>query len=124
MSASLAEDMPDRVIASAPVCLKVGPKTEKGRSVPMLTIFGERDGKQLEKLSAKLPEQRALGAQWAIAIQWEKARVREGEQPDHAILRQRDCTALSEGNESGGRAGDAEAVSAFARNGEVQGSMG
>ena len=70
MSASLAEVMPERIIAAAPVCLEVGPRTPESRRVPMLTIFGERDGKQLEKLSAKLPAQRAQGAQWAIAIQW------------------------------------------------------
>ena len=70
MSVNIAEAMPERVIAVAPVCLEVGPKSEATRKIPIITIFGERDGKQMEKLSAKLPEQRALGAQWAIAVQW------------------------------------------------------
>lgn len=70
MSVSIAEAMPERVIAAAPVCLEVGPPDEPTRTIPMITIFGERDGKQMEKLSEKFVEQRALGARWAIAVQW------------------------------------------------------
>jgi hypothetical protein len=36
----------------------------------MITIFGERDGRQMEKLAEKLPAARSEGAQWATAVQW------------------------------------------------------
>ncbi len=70
MAVSIAEALPERVIAAAPVCLEVGPRDAATRGIPMITVFGERDGKQMEKLTAKLPEQRAQGARWAIAVQW------------------------------------------------------
>jgi len=72
MSTRLTEAMPGRTIAAAPVCLEVGPRDEASRSVPLVTIFGERDGRQMERLLAKLPAERAAGAQWAIAVQWRK----------------------------------------------------
>lgn len=73
MCVTLAELMPERVIACALVCLEVGPETEKTRGIPMLTIFGEKDGQQMEKLSAKLPERRAaFDAAWGIAPQWNR----------------------------------------------------
>lgn len=72
MSMRLTELMPDRTIAAAPVCLEVGPRSVESRSVPIVTIFGERDGKQMEKLLAKLPVERKEDAQWAIAVQWRK----------------------------------------------------
>lgn len=65
-----AELMPDRTIASVPVCLEVGPTSEATRKIPVLTVFGEKDGSQLQRLLEKLPQQRAEQAQWAIAIQW------------------------------------------------------
>lgn len=70
MSMQLAELMPERTIASVPVCLEVGPTSEAGRRIPVLTIFGEKDGKQMEILQSKLPIQRGQGARWAIAVQW------------------------------------------------------
>jgi len=70
MSTSITAMIPDRVIAAAPVCLEVGPTNEGSNNTPIVTIFGERDGKQMEKLSAKLPVARAENAQWAIAVQW------------------------------------------------------
>jgi hypothetical protein len=70
MSANITAAIPDRVIAAAPVCLEVGPTSEAARAVPMLTIFGERDGRQMEKLDAKLPDARRSGANWGIAVQW------------------------------------------------------
>ena len=36
----------------------------------MLTVFGDRDGKQYEKLMAKLPEARTKGGRFGIAPQW------------------------------------------------------
>lgn len=70
MSVKFGEIMPERVIAISAVCLEVGPRTAEARKIPTITIFGERDGKQMEKLAAKLPIERAQGAQWAIAVQW------------------------------------------------------
>jgi hypothetical protein len=70
MSVQFAEQLPDRTIAAAPVCLEVGPTTAAGRGIPTLTVFGEKDGKQMEQLLAKLPEARKDGALWAIAPQW------------------------------------------------------
>jgi WD40 repeat protein/dienelactone hydrolase len=70
MCANITAAIPDRVIAAAPVCLEVGPTNEAARAVPMLTIFGERDGSQMEKLDVKLPEARRAGARWGIAVQW------------------------------------------------------
>ena len=70
MCANITGALPERVIAAAPVCLEVGPPNEAARAVPMLTIFGERDGRQMEKLDAKLPETRRAGGHWGIAVQW------------------------------------------------------
>lgn len=72
MCVKLAELMPDRVIAAGPVCLEVGPKNEESMKIPILTIFGERDGRQYEKLAARLPEVRAQGARFGIAVQWRR----------------------------------------------------
>lgn len=72
MSVKLAELMPDRVIAAGPVCLEVGPRSAESMKIPILTIFGERDGRQYEKLMAKLPEVRAQGARFGIAVQWRR----------------------------------------------------
>ena len=72
MSTRIAELMPERVIAAGLVCLEVGPRNVESMKVPMLAIFGERDGKQYELLSAKLPEVRAEGGLYAIAIQWRR----------------------------------------------------
>ena len=72
LSSRLVEALPSRVIAAAPVCLEVGPRDKPSGGVPMITIFGERDGRQMEKLTEKLPLARAEQAQWAIAPQWGK----------------------------------------------------
>ena len=71
MARSLAEALPARTLAAGLVCLEVGPETPVARDVPMLTIFGEKDGRQMEQLSAKLPlRRREFEARWAIAPQW------------------------------------------------------
>ncbi|MEE2706340.1 MAG: hypothetical protein VX988_04775 [Planctomycetota bacterium] len=70
MSTRIAEHMPDRVIAVGPVCLEVGPRDARSMEIPMLTVFGDRDGKQYERLMAKLPEARAQGGLFGIAPQW------------------------------------------------------
>ena len=70
MSTRIAEHLPDRVIAVGPVCLEVGPRDARSMQIPMLTVFGDRDGKQYEKLMAKLPAARAQGARFGIAPQW------------------------------------------------------
>lgn len=72
MSMQLAEMLPERTIASAPVCLEVGPASEATRRVPVLTVFGEKDGQQMEKLLGKLPAERKLGARFGIAAQWNR----------------------------------------------------
>ncbi len=72
MSMQLTELMPERTIASAPVCLEVGPESEASRRIPALTIFGEKDGSQMEKLLTKLPTARKQNSQWAIAVQWNR----------------------------------------------------
>jgi len=72
MSMQLAELFPDRTIASAPVCLEVGPTTAATRAIPVMTIFGERDGSQMERLLTKLPAARQHDALWAIAPQWNR----------------------------------------------------
>lgn len=70
MSVQLADLMPERTIASVPVCLEVGPASEATRQIPVLTVFGERDGSQMERLLTKLPLERGQGARWGIAVQW------------------------------------------------------
>lgn len=70
MSMQLTELMPERTIASVPVCLEVGPTSAATRKVPVLTVFGEKDGKQLPLLLDKLPKERAQEARWALAVQW------------------------------------------------------
>jgi hypothetical protein len=72
MSMQLAELMPERTIASVPVCLEVGPGSEATRHVPVLTVFGEKDGAQMEKLLGKLPTERKLGGRFGIAVQWNR----------------------------------------------------
>lgn len=95
LSAALAEALPERVLAAGLVCLEVGPQTARVKEVPMLTIFGEKDGRQMEQLAAKLPQQRgAFDARWAIAPQW--TRKHEWAKANHllwpfldGVLRQR-----------------------------------
>jgi len=70
MLMKMAQRHPDRTIACAPVGLEVGPRDEATRAIPTITVFGERDGKQFEKLRAKVAEHRPQGARWAIAPQW------------------------------------------------------
>ncbi len=70
MSTQFAAQMPERTIAVGPVCLEVGPKTPESRLIPTITIFGQKDGKQMEQLLTKLPAERAEHAQWGIAPQW------------------------------------------------------
>lgn len=72
MSMQLAELMPDRTIACAPVCLEVGPGSDATRRVPVMTVFGEKDGSQMERLLTKLPAERKLGARFGIAVQWNR----------------------------------------------------
>lgn len=72
MSMQLAELMPERTIACAPVCLEVGPGSDATRRVPVMTVFGEKDGSQMEKLLTKLPAERKLGARFGIAVQWNR----------------------------------------------------
>ena len=72
MSMQLAELMPERTIASAPVCLEVGPASEATRRVPAMTVFGEKDGSQMKLLLDKLPAERKLGARFGIAVQWNR----------------------------------------------------
>lgn len=72
MSVRLAQQLPGRTIAVGPVCLEVGPRDAPSMEIPMLTIFGERDGKQYEKLRARLGEARPQGARFGIAIQWRR----------------------------------------------------
>jgi hypothetical protein len=70
MSMKFVQMMPDRVIAAAPVGLEVGPRDEATRAIPTLTVFGEKDGRQMEILGANLPKERAQSGRWATAVQW------------------------------------------------------
>jgi hypothetical protein len=70
MCMTFADQLPDRTIAVAAVCLEVGPFSDATRKIPVLTIYGEKDGKQGEILAKKLPEERKQGALWATAVQW------------------------------------------------------
>ncbi len=70
MLMKMASMWPERVIACGPVGLEVGPETPATRKIPVITIFGEKDMHQMEKLTRKLPEQRKEGAMWAIAVNW------------------------------------------------------
>ncbi len=72
MSMQLAELMPGRTVAAAPVCLEVGPTTEAGRRIPVVTVFGEKDGSQMRLLLDKLPAARKEGARFGIAVQWDR----------------------------------------------------
>jgi len=71
MCIRFAEQLPERTLAVAAVCLEVGPETDRTRHVPMLTIFGEKDGRQMPLLLEKLPIRRGeFDAAWGIAVQW------------------------------------------------------
>lgn len=70
MSMQLAELLPERTLASVPVCLEVGPASAATRRIPVMTVFGERDGAQMAKLLAKLPAERKQDARWGVAVQW------------------------------------------------------
>ena len=72
MSMQLTELMPERTIACAPVCLEVGPASDATRRVPVMTVFGEKDGSQMKLLLDKLPAERKLGARFGIAVQWNR----------------------------------------------------
>lgn len=72
MSMAMTELMPDRTIAAVPVCLEVGPSSDPARKVPVITVFGEKDGSQMQKLLTRLPLERKQGAEYAIAVQWGK----------------------------------------------------
>ena len=72
ISMKLAEMMPERTIAVAPVCLEVGPGSEATRRIPVITIFGEKDGSQMAKLQTKLSLERQLQARFGIAVQWNR----------------------------------------------------
>ena len=71
MCLALAEHLPERTLACGLVALEVGPETAAVRDVPMLTIFGSKDGRQMPQLEALLPKRRAeFDPSWAIAAQW------------------------------------------------------
>lgn len=70
MSMNLSELLPERTLASVPVCLEVGPASEATRRIPVMTIFGEKDGGQMQKLLDKLPTERRQEARWGVAVQW------------------------------------------------------
>lgn len=71
MCLALAEHLPERTLACGLVALEVGPETAAVRDVPMLTLFGSKDGQQMPKLEALLPKRRAeFIPSWAIAVQW------------------------------------------------------
>ncbi len=72
MCVSFAAEIPERFIALGPVCLEVGPRNEESYRIPIMTIFGERDGRQFEKLAKRLPQGRTDGAEFAIAVQWRR----------------------------------------------------
>ncbi len=73
MCVSLAEQLPDRFIACGLACLEVGPETSRTAEVPMMSIFGERDGRQMAQHQELLPKRRAeLDSSWAIAVQWNR----------------------------------------------------
>lgn len=75
MRLALAEHLPERTLACGLIALEVGPETAAVRDVPMLTLFGSKDGKQLPQLEALLPKRRAeFEASWAIAVQWGRGR--------------------------------------------------
>jgi hypothetical protein len=70
MSMQLAELMPERTLACVPVCLEVGPGSDATRQVPVVTIFGEKDGMQMPLLFKKLAVEREKQARFGIAVQW------------------------------------------------------
>ena len=71
MCVTLAEQLPERTLACGLVCLEVAPETERTRDVPMMSIFGEKDGGQMNAHIERLPKARAaLGSSWAIVPQW------------------------------------------------------
>ena len=71
MCVTLAEQLPERTLACGLVCLEVAPETERTRDVPMMSIFGEKDGGQMAAHIERLPKTRAaLGSSWAIVPQW------------------------------------------------------
>jgi len=71
MCVSLAEQLPERFIACGLACLEVGPETQRTAAVPMMSIFGERDGGQMRLHEELLPKRRTdLDSSWAITVQW------------------------------------------------------
>ena len=73
MCVSLAEQLPDRFIACGLACLEVGPETRRTSGVPMMSIFGERDGRQMSQHEELLPKRRTdFDSKWAITVQWDR----------------------------------------------------
>ena len=73
MCVSLAEQLPDRFIACGLACLEVGPETKRTSDIPMMSIFGERDGGQMRQHEELLPKRRTdLDSSWAITVQWNR----------------------------------------------------
>lgn len=70
MCVSLAEQLPERFLACGLACLEVGPETQRTAAVPMMSIFGERDGGQMRQHEELLPKRRTdLDSSWAITVQ-------------------------------------------------------
>lgn len=68
-SRAFALEFPDRALAVAPVCLEAPPDEPVLRSIPFLTVFGEKDGGQMQKIMTSHPQHRANGALWGVAVQ-------------------------------------------------------
>lgn len=69
-SRAFALEFPERAVAVAPVCLEAPPDEPSLRGIPFLTVFGEKDGGQMQKIMTAHPLRRGEGAQWCVAVQW------------------------------------------------------
>jgi hypothetical protein len=69
-SRAFALEFPERALAVAPVCLEAPPDEPTLRSIPFLTVFGEKDGGQMQKIMTAHPLRRGEGALWGVAVQW------------------------------------------------------
>ncbi len=69
-SRSFAKLLPERALAVAPVCLESPPDEPTLRGIPFITVFGEKDGGQMQKIMTAHPTHRGAGALWGVAVQW------------------------------------------------------
>jgi hypothetical protein len=67
---AFADALPGRTVAVAAVGVEAGPGSDAARTIPTLTVVGERDGKLLEAAAGRHDAERRRGSLWAVAPLW------------------------------------------------------